>query len=134
MVEELTKAGMAVRWRYIGLSLGLRGHELDLIQKDHRTSEDCLIAMASEWLRQTYDVAEYGVPSLERLCEAVSNPAVGKSPSAAEEILYNWTSPQSIMSQEHFGYQSLPPTVTEGQQSKSIRITVDGSEYIPYAG
>ena len=94
------------------------------------TSEDCLIAMASEWLRQTYDVAEYGVPSLERLCEAVSNPAGGNNPSAAEEILYNWTSPQSIMSQEHFGYQSLPPTVTEGQQSKSIRITVDGSEYI----
>ena len=91
MIEKLTEAGMVVRWRYIGLALGLRGHELDLIERDHRTSEDCLTAMASEWLRQTYDVTEYGKPSLERLCEAVSNPAGGKSPSAAEEILTNWT-------------------------------------------
>ena len=131
MIEELIEAGMAVRWRYIGLALGLRGHQLDLIHKDNSTSnEDCLTDMASEWLKQTYDVAEYGEPSLERLSEAVSNPAGGNNPTAAEEILYNWTSPQSTMSQEHFGYQSLPPTVTYGQQSKSI--TVDGSEYIPY--
>ena len=85
--EKLTEAGMAVRWRHIGLILGLKDHQLDLIQRDHRTSEDCLTAMASEWLRQT----EYGVPSLERLSEAVSNPAGGKSPSAAKEILTNWT-------------------------------------------
>ena len=90
--EKLTEAGMAVRWRYIGLALGLRGHQLDLIHKDNSTSnEDCLTAMATEWLRQTYDVTEHGKPSLERLCEAVSNPAGGKSPSAAKEILTNWT-------------------------------------------
>ena len=92
VVEELTKAGMAVKWRHIGLILGLRDHQLDLIQSDHRTSEDCLTAMASEWLKQTYDVAEYGVPSLERLSEAVSNPAGGNNPTAAEEILKNRTS------------------------------------------
>ena len=92
VIEELTKAGMAVRWRYIGLALGLRSHQLELIQSNNRTSEDCLTAMASEWLRQTYDVAEYGVPSLERLSEAVSNPAGGNSPTAAEEILKNRTS------------------------------------------
>ena len=90
--EKLTKAGMAVRWRHIGLALGLKDHQLDLIQSDRRTSEDCLTAMVSEWLRQTYDVAECGEPSLERLSEAVSNPAGGKSPTAAEEILKNWTS------------------------------------------
>ena len=91
VVEKLTEAGMAVRWRHIGLALGLRGHQLDRIQRDHRTSEDCLTAMASEWLRQTYDVTEHGVPSLERLSGAVSNPAGGNNPTAAENILTNWT-------------------------------------------
>ena len=86
-MEKLTEAGMAVRWRYIGLALGLRGHQLDLIQRGHSTSEDCLTAMATEWLRQT----EYGVPSLQRLSEAVSNTAGGNNPSAAENILTNWT-------------------------------------------
>ena len=87
VVEGLTEAGMAVRWRYIGLALGLRGHQLDLIQSNNRTTEGCLTAMASEWLKQT----EYGVPSLERLSEAVSKPAGGNNPSAAEKILDNWT-------------------------------------------
>ena len=87
VIEKLTEAGMAVRWRHIGLALGLRGHQLDLIQRDHSTSEGCLTAMASEWLKQT----EYGEPSVERLSEAVSNPAGGNNPSAAEEILDNWT-------------------------------------------
>ena len=85
----------------MGLALGLRSHQLDKIKSDHTTCEDCLTAMATEWLRQTYDVAEYGEPSLERLSEAVSNPAGGNNPSAAEEILYNWTKRTETPSSSH---------------------------------
>ena len=74
--EKLTEAGMAVRWRDIGLALGLRGHQLDLIQSDHRTSEDCLTAMATEWLRQTYDVTECVEPSVRQS----QTQLVGKAP------------------------------------------------------
>ena len=90
--EKLTKARMAVKWRDIGLALGLEDHQLDEIKSNNRTTTgDCLTAMALEWLKQTYDVVDYGVPSLERLSEAVSNPAGGNNPSAAKEILDNWT-------------------------------------------
>ena len=86
----LIEAGMATKWRDIGLALGLRNNRLALIHSNNRTSEECLAAMATEWLNKAYDVGEQGEPSLQRLSEAVGNPAGGNNPSEAEKILQNW--------------------------------------------
>ena len=90
MKQVLIEAGMAARWRDIGLALGLSNDRLDLIRRNHRTIKDCLTAMATEWLNKAYDVGELGEPSLQRLSEAVGNPAGGNNPAEAEKILQNW--------------------------------------------
>ena len=87
----LIEAGMAAKWRDIGLALGLRNDRLDVICSNNRTSEECLTAMATEWLNRAYDMGEQGEPSLQRLSEAVGNPAGGNNPAEAEKILQNWT-------------------------------------------
>ena len=90
MKLALTEAGMATKWRDIGLALGLRNNQLDLIRSNNRTSEQCLTAMATEWLNKAYDMGEQGEPSLQRLSEVVGNPAGGNNPAEAEKILQNW--------------------------------------------
>ena len=78
---------VATRWRHIGLALGLGIDRLDSIGSKSRTSEDCLTAMATEWLNRAYDVAQKGEPTLQRLSEAVENPAGGNNPALALKIL-----------------------------------------------
>lgn len=82
---------VTVRWKHIGLALGLKSETLDSIESNHRTSEDCLTAMATEWLNRAFSVEEKGEPTLKRLREAVQDPAGGNNPVVALDIFHNWT-------------------------------------------
>ena len=90
VLTKLTEAGMAVKWRAIGLALGLRSSQLEMIHHDNRTCEEYVTAMVTEWLNQAYDVTQYGMPTLQRLSEAVISPAGGNNPAAADDILRPW--------------------------------------------
>ena len=90
VLSKLIEAGMAVKWRAIGLALGLRSSQLEMIHHDNRTCEECVTAMVTEWLNQAYDVTQYGMPTLQRLSEAVTSPAGGNNPAAADDILRPW--------------------------------------------
>ena len=74
----------------MGLALGLNQGQLDSIQINNRTAEECLTAVATEWLNRAYNTTEYGEPTLQRLCEAVRNRAGGNNPALAERIINSW--------------------------------------------
>ena len=78
---------MAVKWRALGLALGLRSSQLEIIHYGNRTSEERVTAMVTEWLNQAYNVTQYGVPTLQRLSGVVASQAGGNSPAAAKDIL-----------------------------------------------
>ena len=40
-----------VRWRFIGIELGVNIGTLDAIAKNHNDVEDCLLDLISQWLR-----------------------------------------------------------------------------------
>ena len=81
--------GATHRWKHIGLALGLKNDRLNLIHSSHRTAEDSLMVMAmvTDWLNRAYDTVEHGEPTLQRLSEAVRNPAGGNNPALADSIL-----------------------------------------------
>ena len=48
---------LAGRWKDLGLSLGVRAHDLDTILSTYRhCPSDCLMEMLLWWLRQSYNV------------------------------------------------------------------------------
>ena len=56
----------------------------------NRTTEECLTAMATEWLNRAHDTGATREPTLHgRLSEAVGNPAGGNNPALAADILHN---------------------------------------------
>ena len=88
--SKFIETRMVVRWKEIGQVLGLTNDKLEMIRCDNKTVEECLTAMVTEWLKQAYDVIEYGKPTLQRLSEAVTRPAGGNNPAAADNILCSW--------------------------------------------
>ena len=86
--SELLEVGVAVRWRSIGLALGLKDPQLKEIASNCGTdSENCLSDMLRVWLNREYDSGGCGVPTWQRLSEAVGHRAGGRNPAAAEQIL-----------------------------------------------
>jgi hypothetical protein len=80
---------VAVQWRYIGLQLGLKAHQLEGILYDNNNDfESCLNSMLKDWLRRAYDTTACGEPSWQKLSEAVSCRAGGNNPALARKILH----------------------------------------------
>lgn len=77
---------MASRWKDIGLALGLKNSQLDSIQSNNRTTEECLTSVMVDWLNKAYGTEEYGEPTWQKLTEAIRNPAGGNNPALANTL------------------------------------------------
>ena len=76
-----------VKWRDIGLALGLTDPQLETIQADNTNVSSCLTAMLRDWLNKSYNTTRYGEPSWQRLSDAVRHRAGGNNPHLADRIL-----------------------------------------------
>ena len=79
--------GIKVRWRDIGLELGITDPQLQTIEADNNDVTSRLTAMLREWLNGSYNTSRYGEPSWQRLSEAVRHRAGGNNPRLADSIL-----------------------------------------------
>ena len=77
---------MAVRWRDIGLALGISDSKLETIEANKSDVRDRLTDMLRLWLNRAYNVEKYREPSWQSLREAVRSPAGGDSPATADDI------------------------------------------------
>ena len=76
-----------IRWREIGVQLGLRQDVLDRIAHENHDLMICLSKMVSEWLlKRNYNIEKFGEPSWRKLAEAVGNAAGGRNPELARQI------------------------------------------------
>ena len=81
---------VAVKWRDIGLELGLSDPQLERIRANNRDDvTDCLTAMLRDWLNRSYNTTRHGEPSWERLSEAVRHRAGGNNPALADLLIQN---------------------------------------------
>ena len=81
----------------LGIELGLPVEELDSIRRVY--SQDLMQAcseMLLVWLRQSYRVDKYGLPTWRRLVEAVDNEAGGNNHALAKKIASNHPAGTSV--------------------------------------
>ena len=78
---------LRVKWRDIGLQLGLTDPQLEAIEADNRDTASRLTAMLRRWLNRAYDTTQYGEPTWQRLSQAVRCEAGGNNPFMADQIL-----------------------------------------------
>ena len=78
---------VAVKWRDIGLALGLKDPQFEIIHTNNSDVTSCLTTMLRDWLNKSYNTYRYGEPSWQRLSEAVCNRAGGNNPRLADCIL-----------------------------------------------
>ena len=76
-----------VKWRDIGLELGITDPQLETIEANNNDVTSCLTAMLREWLNKSYNTSQYGEPSWQRLSEAVRHRAGGNNPRLADRIM-----------------------------------------------
>ena len=81
-----------MRWKHLGLVLGLKPAKLDVVEAENRKLEDCLTEMLKLWLSKKYDAEKFGEPSWSALAKAVGHSAGGKDAALAEDIIKNYTS------------------------------------------
>ena len=60
-----------VKWKELGLNLGLSPDHLKVIEADHKLTSERLEAVLFHWLKQNYDVNIYGLPSWSCLADAI---------------------------------------------------------------
>ena len=77
---------IAANWKHFGTALGIAPGELDMIQKNHQESKDCLREVVLSWLKQCYDVNKFGLPTWKRLCAAVRDKAGANNPALATQL------------------------------------------------
>ena len=77
---------LAARWRDIGLALRISDSKLEIIEDKRLNARECLTDMLRLWLNRAYDVEKYGVPSWQKLKDAVGSPAGGDSPAVADTL------------------------------------------------
>ena len=92
---------VTARWRYLGLALGVHPNKLDVIERENRHLDDCLMKTMTLWLMKMYDTKEYGKPSWELLAKAVGHRVGGKNPSLAEEIIKKYGSMYDTPTSSH---------------------------------
>ena len=81
-----------VRWREIGLALGLSCPRLERIRANSDDVTSCMMGMLREWLTKNYDTTRHGEPSWETLSKAIRRRAGGNNASLANDILHYTTS------------------------------------------
>jgi hypothetical protein len=82
---------VAGRWRDIGLALGIKNPNLDTIKKESLSNiEECLTSMLTLWLNQLYDTQGCGMPTWQRLSEAVDHRCGGRNAALAHELHDTW--------------------------------------------
>ena len=77
---------VTARWKHIGLALRLDPAQLDVIEIENRTLDDCLTKVVHLWLKKTYNTVRFGEPSWRLLARAVGHPAGGNDCALAEKI------------------------------------------------
>ena len=71
LVDVRCELGPFARWKVLGLNFGLSPENLEVIENDYRWTDDQLEAVLLQWLKRNYDLEKYGLPSWERLVDAV---------------------------------------------------------------
>ena len=78
---------MAGNWRRLAIGLRILPRLVALIASNHSNdSQQCLLALLGEWLKQSYDVKRYGHPSWRALVRAVASSPGGGNPALAQTI------------------------------------------------
>ena len=91
---------VVARWKHIGLVLGLDPSELKRIERENRSTSDCLTRILTLWLKKAYNTERFGEPSWDLLARAVADPAGGNNPALAEEIANKYGG-EHIMTQNY---------------------------------
>ena len=77
-----------IKWRNIGLALGLRDPDLETVQANNREDvASCLTDMLRIWLNGAYNTTKNGKPSWQKLSKAVRHRNGGNKPALADKIL-----------------------------------------------
>ena len=71
LVDVKKELDRFIRWKDLGLNLGLHCSKLEEIERDYRWTNERLEAVLTEWLRMNYDIEKYGLPSWRQLAHAV---------------------------------------------------------------
>jgi hypothetical protein len=83
--EELMT--LAAKYRAIGITLGLSFDELDSIRCGCLGDpKQALGVVINTWLKQSYNVGRFGLPSWRSLVNAVDSPAGGSNHALAKRI------------------------------------------------
>ena len=72
-----------LKWRQIGIALGIDATTLEVIEEDHRRVDDRFLAVLLEWLKN----AQFK-PCWKVLAEALSSPPVGVTVIEAGRSIY----------------------------------------------
>lgn len=75
-----------VRWKDIGIHLGIRIVDLEVIEKEVSVSMEQLTKMLTIWLNLNYNFTRHGKPSWRKLVEVVAQSCGGKNPLLAMKI------------------------------------------------
>lgn len=78
--------GVAVRWEFIGIFLGIHYNYIERLGTENYHLEDKVTSMVGAWLARRYDVEEFGEPTMRRLVEAVGSKSGGNNRSLAADI------------------------------------------------
>ena len=77
----------AAMWRNIGMALGVQMGDLDTIDATYPCKpSDCLRSVLERWVRKGYCVERHGLPTWQKVVEAVARPAGGNDNALAEGI------------------------------------------------
>ena len=71
LVDVKSELGQFVKWKTLGLNLGLSSASLEVIEEDYRFTNERLEAVLLRWLRKCYNLHKYGSPTWSQLAEAV---------------------------------------------------------------
>ena len=78
---------LAAKYDSIGITLGLLSSESEIIGHEYvRDAKRALGQVIRTWLKQSYNVARFGLPSWRSLVEAVDSTAGGSHHALAKKI------------------------------------------------
>ena len=88
VVEEVIN--LAAKWKSLGFALRLKSAMLESIYSNHpNDTTECLRDMLLAWLKQRYDIKQFGRPSWSMLCTAIRKESGGNDPALARRIEEN---------------------------------------------
>lgn len=71
MGDVLESLSDLVDWKCLGLNLGLKYPTLERIERDKKSTSDCIIAMLACWLKKQDNVESKNGPSWKQLITAL---------------------------------------------------------------